>query len=330
MRKSTNRIVVVCLVVLAIAVALYLNRRRPGPEPGPGPAPGRLIARFLDVGQGDSELIQLPDGETILIDSGDRGAHTNELLGKYGVRQIDLIIATHPHADHIGDMREVMRQFNVKEFWDAGFAYSTKTYTDLLQDIKDRGVRFLTPKQGESRRFGEVVLEVLHPGLELPDNNPNNASVVIRLTFGSKRFLFTGDTEVESWKQMLQSETESLGADLLKGAHHGSSNGTSEAVLNAVRPSVYTISCASGNDFHHPQPAVMKLLDRHREIGVYRTDLQGTITAVCDGNTIEMQTEKQVAADRLYLTGDEVAGKVASDAPGKKASTKQRGAGNTR
>lgn len=330
MKRNSIRNLVLALVVLAIAVGIYLNSRRRAPEPAPGPAPGKLIARFLDVGQGDAELIHLPDGETILIDSGDRGAPTDELLTRYGVSNIDLIIATHPHADHIGDMREVMRQFKVTEFWDAGFPYSTKTYTDLLQDIKDRGIKFSAPKQGESRRFGEVLLEVLHPALVLADNNPNNASVVVRLTFGSKRLLFTGDTEVESWNQMLSGEKDSLTADLLKAAHHGSSNGTIEAVLNAVRPSIYTISCATGNDFHHPHPSVMSLLDRHKEIAVYRTDLQGTITAICDGNTIEMQTEKPVAANRLYLTGDEVAGKVASDASVKKALTKQRGAGNTR
>ena len=330
MRRTSRRSLVFALVLLAaIAGAIYLSRgRRLTPEPGP--APGKLIARFLDIGQGDAELIQLPDGETILIDSGDRGAATDELLGEFGVRQIDLIIATHPHADHIGDMREVLRRFKVKEFWDAGFPYSTKTYTDLLQEIKDRGIKLSVPKQGESRRLGEVLLEVLHPTLDLPDNNPNNASVVVRLTFGATRLLFTGDTEIESWKQMLQSENDSLRADLLKAAHHGSSNGTSEAVLNAVHPSVYTISCASGNDYHHPQPGVMNLLDRHREIAVYRTDLQGTITAVCDGNTIQMQTERQVAGDRLYLTGDEVAGKVASDGSGRKALTRQRGAGHTR
>src|SRR5258705_8152857 len=110
MRKTSRRSLIFALVLLAaIAGALYLSRRRFAPAPEPGPEPGKLIARFLDVGQGDAELIQLPDGETILIDSGDRGAPTDELLGKYGVRQIDLIIATHPHADHIGDMREVMR-----------------------------------------------------------------------------------------------------------------------------------------------------------------------------------------------------------------------------
>jgi competence protein ComEC len=321
MKKRSRRLLLVALVVVALAVAVYLDRglRLREPEPGPGPLSGKLVVRFLDVGQGDAGLIHLPDGETILIDSGDRGAPTDDLLRKYGVKSLDLVIATHPHADHIGDMRDVISEFTIKEFWDAGFAYSTKTYTDMLQEIKDRRIRFSTPKQGETRRFGRVSVDVLHPAKDLPNDNPNNASIVVRLTFGSKRFLFTGDTEHASWRQMIDTEKASLRADVLKAAHHGSSNGTDEAVLDAVRPSIYAISCAGGNEFHHPQPKVMSLLAERRGISVYRTDLQGTITAVCDGNTIEVHTEKQVAAGRLYLTGDEVAGKVADGAKARAA-----------
>jgi competence protein ComEC len=215
-------------------------------------------------------------------------------------------------------MRDVMRAFKVEEVWDSGFNHPTKTYADMLQEIKDRGIKFATPKQGVTRQFGQVLVEVLHPGTELSDDNPNNASVVVRLTFGSKRFLFTGDAEIESWEQMIRTEKDKLRADLLKSAHHGSSNGTTQDVLEAVRPSVYTISCAVGNDYHHPHPKVMSLLEKNRNsIKVYRTDLQGTITAVSDGNIIEMSADRQVASDRLYLTGDEVAGKVAADTDGK-------------
>jgi competence protein ComEC len=175
MRKSSRLTLVFALVVLAIAVALYLNSGRLVPEPGPGPAPGKLIARFLDVGQGDAELIHLPDGETILIDSGDRGAPTDELLSKFGVRQIDLIIATHPHADHIGEMRQVMRRFKVKEFWDAGFAYSTRTYTDLLQDIKDRGITFSAPKRespADSRSAARSAASGARTPIRIPTMRP--------------------------------------------------------------------------------------------------------------------------------------------------------------
>jgi competence protein ComEC len=263
----------------------------------------------------------LPNGENVLIDSGDRGSPTVELLKKYGVKDISLIIATHPHSDHIGEMRDVMRAFRVKEFWDAGFNHTTRTYEDMLQEIKDQGIKFATPKRGDMRTFGAVTLDVLNPGEQPADDNPNNASVVVLLSYGDKKFLFTGDSEdyenpnkPSAWEQMIETEKSKLQVDLLKAAHHGSSNGTTREVLDAVRPSIVTISCAAGNDYHHPHPKVMRMLDQDRShIKLYRTDIEGTITAVCDGHTIEMSSEKQAASDRLYLTGDEVAGTVASD-----------------
>jgi len=330
MNKTLRSILIIALAAAAIVAIVRLTRVRDD-QPQPGPVAGKLVVHFLDVGQGDSELIQLPGGETILIDSGDRGAPTVELLRKFGVKQIDLIIATHPHSDHIGEMRDVMRAFKVVEFWDSGFNHPTRTYGDMLQDIKDRGIKFATPKRGDLRKFGEVTVEVLNPSEELPDENPNNASLVVRLTYGAKRFLFTGDAEYNAgakssaWEQMLEKEKETLRADLLKAAHHGSSNGTTQEVLDAVNPSIITISCASGNDYHHPHPKVMRLLEQAAsKTSIYRTDLEGTITAVCDGNTISMSSDRQVARDRLYLTGDEVAGTVAGDAAGEGS---QRGRG---
>jgi beta-lactamase superfamily II metal-dependent hydrolase len=312
MRKRSSSISVLVLLVLA-AAAYYFLRPRPQPEePVPGPVSGKLVVHFLDIGQGDCELLQLPGGETILIDSGDSGAPTVDKLKSYGVKEIDLAVATHPHQDHIGEMRDVMRAFNVKEVWDSGFPLSRKTYETMLQEIKDRKIKFSTPRRGLTRKFGDVLVEVLAPGNEFVNDNPNNASVVVRVTFGSKRFLFTGDSEVESWAEMISASGDKLRADLLKAAHHGSSNGTTRDVLDAVRPSILTISCKIGNDYHHPHPKVVSLLEqRGPGLQVYRTDLQGDITAVCDGNGIEMRAQKQVPQDQLYLTGDEAAGKVA-------------------
>ncbi len=320
MRRKLRSIVVLALLAAAL-VALVLIFRQRHNEPQPAPASGKLVIHFLDIGQGDSELIQLPDGETMLIDSGDRGAPTVDLLRKYSVKEISLIIATHPHSDHIGEMRDVMRAFKVREFWDSGFKHPTRTYGDMLQEIKDEGIKFSTPKRGETRTFGPVLIEVLNPSHELPDDNPNNASIVVRLSFGHNKFLFTGDAEMyeaawkpSAWEQMLESEKDKLHADLLKGAHHGSSNGTTRDVLDAVRPTIMTISCAAGNDYHHPHPKVMRMLEQDKDrIKLYRTDLEGTITATCDGNDIEMSLDRQIAQDRLYLTGDEVAGTVAND-----------------
>ncbi|HKG22859.1 MAG TPA: MBL fold metallo-hydrolase [Blastocatellia bacterium] len=328
MRKRSGSISLLVLLVLAAAAYYFLRSRPETHEPVPGPVSGKLVIHFLDIGQGDCELLQLPGGETILIDSGDSGAPTVDKLKSYGVKEIDLAITTHPHQDHIGEMRDVMRAFNVKEVWDSGFPLSRKTYENMLQEIKDRKIKFSTPRRSLTRKFGDVLVEVLAPGNEFIGDNPNNASVVVRVTFGRKRFLFTGDSEVESWADMMSAGGEMLRADLLKGAHHGSSNGTTASVLDAVRPSVFTISCKIGNDYHHPHPKVVSLLEQRRqEIQVFRTDLQGDITAVCDGNRIDMRAEKQVPQDQLYLTGDEAAGKVAGGGVG---SPSRRAGGRSR
>jgi competence protein ComEC len=324
MNKKLSPVVAILLIAAAIAAVYFLRKRHE--EPQPGPVTGKLVVHFFDIGQGDAELIQLPDGGTILIDSGDRGSPTVDLLKQKGVKEIDLIIATHPHADHIGEMRDVMRAFKVNEFWDAGFPHTTKTYEDMLATIKEKGIKFHAPRRGETRQMGQVLLEVLNPSNDLPDENANNASIVVRLTFGSKRFLFTGDAEVESWEQMLAAGRERVRADLLKAAHHGSSNGTTKEILDAVQPSVFTISCATGNNYHHPHPKVVELLRRDQNTTqVYRTDLHGEIMVVSDGSNIEVSAKNQVAKDKLYMTGDEVAGRVASDGKEENRSSKTGG-----
>jgi competence protein ComEC len=309
-----NRKSLVAIVLLLVVAAVFYFVRKPPklpPEVIPGPIAGKLVVRFLDIGQGDCQLIQLPDGGVILIDSGDRGKPTVALLKQYGVNEIELVIASHPHADHIGELRDVLRDFRVKEFWDAGFTgNATKTYIDMLTEIKTQKVKLVTPKRGLTRQFGDVQLEVLSPPAQFIDDHTNNASIVVRLTYGNKRFLFSGDAEIAAWKDMLASERDKLRADVLKAAHHGSSNGTTREILDAVNPSIYTISCAVGNDYHHPHPRVVNLLERNRDIRVYRTDIGGTLTAVCDGNNIEMSSEREIAQNRMYATGDEIAGKA--------------------
>lgn len=138
MNRRIRSIAVLALLAVGLAaLVLFLRQRQAVLEPGP--VSGKLVVRFLDVGQGDSELISLPNGDTILVDSGDRGSPAVELLKKYGVKEITLILATHPHSDHIGEIRNVMRAFKVQEVWDSGFNHATKTYGDMLQEIKDKG-----------------------------------------------------------------------------------------------------------------------------------------------------------------------------------------------
>ena len=323
MNKSQRRIIVIALLALAVIalISYYRKRSQEVEVPTPAPVAGKLVIHFLNIGQGDCELIQLPGGETILIDTGDRGAPTVDLLKRYGVKEINLAIATHPHADHMGEMVDVMRAFKVRELWDAGLNTGKVTYRRMLEEVDKQGIKFSTPRRGDSLKVGDALLEVLNPGSELDEENPNNSSIVVRLTYGSKRFLFTGDAEIDksgktssAWRSMLQTERAKLPVDLLKASHHGSHNGTTAEILDAVRPAIVTVSCAMGNDYGHPHREVMDLLrSRKNNIALYRTDLQGTITATTDGNTIEMSAEKQVAQDRLHLSGNELANGLATD-----------------
>jgi competence protein ComEC len=332
--KKSSRSILVLLLLAAAAIGYYLFRQRSEQEPAPAPVTGNLVIHFLDVGQGDCEVIQLPSGGTILIDSGDSGTPTVDMLKQLGVRDIELVIATHPHQDHIGEMVDIFRAFKVKEVWDPGFKYSTKTYLNMLQEIDRQNIKFDNPRRGHTRAFGDVNLEVINPGpafISEDRDDANDASIVVRLTFGNQRFLFTGDAEEAAWRQMIETNKDGLRADLLKAAHHGSFNGTTDYILDAVRPGTVTISCALGNDYHHPHPRVVRLLEeRQSQIKPYRTDLQGTLTATCDGSRIVMTTEKKVPQDRLYLTGDEAAGKVASDSGGRSGASKARSAKGSR
>jgi competence protein ComEC len=305
MNKARRILLIALLGGLAFAAASCSTCRR-----APAPAKKELIVRFLDVGQGDAALLELPGGEKILIDSGPTDSPALKLLEQFDVNRLDLVVATHPHEDHIGRMRDIMRQFQIGEFWDSGFAHPTRTYREMLEEIKRRKIKLQLPRRGTQRQFGPVSIEVLHPGETLPEE-ANNASLVLKVSYGQQSFLFTGDAELEAWREMLSLVGhDKMRADVMKAAHHGSSNGISKEILEAVQPSAIIISCGAGNDYHHPHPRTIKLLASRRNfVRLYRTDLQGTITAATDGQKLEITAERLVAQDDLYMTGDEAAGR---------------------
>lgn len=301
------RLTFVCLSCLILAFGITACKSsKPSFR---GEAGGQLRIYYIDVGQGDSELIRLPTGEDILIDSGDHGSHIVEKLRALGVKKLTLAVATHPHADHIGEMRNVLAAFPTGEFWDSGFPHTIRTYERLLEEIKRQGIKYAQPKAGTTRTFGQVLIDVLHPENGPPLNsNPNDASIVLRLSYGNRKFLFTGDAETPSWEQMFKRHRDHLAADVLKAAHHGSSNGTQSGVLVNVHPSIVTVSCAAGNSYHHPHPSVVKLLKASSDrIKFYRTDLDGTIQITSNGQDLNVQAEKQPPQDQIYLNGDETA-----------------------
>ncbi|WP_195465265.1 ComEC/Rec2 family competence protein [Faecalispora jeddahensis] len=301
-RKKVSIPALFAAIILGIATWFFAS----DPERSPGglnipsgdfisSETGSVSVYYLDVGQGDSELICLPTGENILIDAGlSEGAdQLTTYLGQLGVRKIDYLIATHPHADHIGGMAKVISNLEIGKIYVPKVADSqvptTRVYENMLDAVEKKGLRLTQGKAGMTvLEQDNTRLEFLAP-VEDEYNDLNNYSIVAKLTFGQRTFLFTGDAEKESEQQMVKKYADSLRSDVLKVCHHGSSSSSSVGFLKAVAPKYAIISCGKDNDYGHPNKEVFTRL---ANVGaeVYRTDEQGTILVSSDGTDLTVKT----------------------------------------
>ncbi len=249
---------------------------------------GTLTAHFFDVGQGDCTALLGPDF-TIVIDAGrhDRKDVVPHLRSA-GVESIDLLIGTHPHADHIGQFAQVLEAFPVKEVWVSGDTHTSKTFERALDAILESEAGFHEPRAGEKHQVGSAHIEVLHPAKVT--GNLNDGSVSVRIAFGSVAFVLTGDAEAGAESEMLE-RGHNLQAQVLQLGHHGSRTSSTPAFLQAVRPQVAIYSAGAGNSYGHPHQEVIERLAT-MEIAVYGTDKHGTIQVVTDGNTFEVKPER--------------------------------------
>lgn len=250
---------------------------------------GQLAVHVLDVGQGLSVLVCAPE-KTVLIDAGenDQGQTVLRYLKRCGIKQIDLAIGTHPHSDHIGGLDTVINRLKVDTVFLGDLPRSlvptTKTYTDLLDAIENRGCAVHSPEVGETVDLGGgALLTVLGPMTE-PDSL-NNASIVTRLDFGDASFLFMADAEQESEEALVWGGAY-LPADILGAGHHGSHTSTHERLLQKVKPKAFFISLSSDNSYGFPHKEFVKRASRYGTI--YRTDLSGTLMFTTDGETIHV------------------------------------------
>jgi beta-lactamase superfamily II metal-dependent hydrolase len=282
---------------------------------GPFTAPeGILTVRFLDVGLGDAILIESPSGKTMLIDAGS-GLMSRDLLSeldKAGISELDVVLATHPHEDHIGGMGAIMTRYRVGQFIDAGIPHTTATYQNLMKQIGAFKIPYRKVRAGDIITLDPgVTLRVDNPdGTLLPaDENENVAenlnenSLVLTLSYGNITFLLMGDATAEA-ERFIQKSGASLDADILKVAHHGSSRSSGPGFLTRVRPAVSIIEVGTPNPYGYPSPGT---LSRLQETGsaVYRTDLHGTVIITTDGRTYQVIVERGVAMpvpDRLTGT----------------------------
>lgn len=246
-----------------------------------------VTVHFLDAGQGDSIFTELPDGKTMLIDAStsDCGENIAKYIKNKGYDKVDYLVATHPHADHIGGMTEVVNELDIGVIYMPKASATTKTYKNLLNAIKDKGKKINTAKAGvEMFSYGDVSANILAPNSDEYDEI-NNYSAVVKLNCGEKSFLFMGDAEKESENEI----TSDLSADVLKVGHHGSSSSTSQKFLNKVSPEIAVISCGKDNSYGHPHEETLSALE-NAGVQVYRTDEMGTITVKTDGKALEIST----------------------------------------
>lgn len=242
-----------------------------------------LKIHYIDVGQGDSELIQV-DGKNILIDAGTSDKKALNYLKSIGITSIDYVIATHPHEDHIGSMDDVINNFNVGTFYAPKITTTTKTYENMVKALKSKNLKINVPKVGQELSVGKATLTFLAPNSSKYEDM-NNYSVVIKLQYGSKSFIFMGDAEDVSEKEILGKQLD-IRADVLKVGHHGSHSSTTQAFLDKVNSKYSVISCEKGNDYGHPHKETIDKLNG-KNINVFRTDLQGTIIASSDGEELK-------------------------------------------
>lgn len=283
----------VAIIVLFIVIWQGVTRLVPNTDVTPHPATGEnlLVAEFLDVDQADCELIFLPDGKILLIDAGNRGDGEEivaYLKGK-NISKIDYVVATHPHADHIGGMSDVIDSFEIGKIFVPRVASSdvptTKTYEDFLTSVQNKGLKLSAAKAGTTLFEGaDYKADCFAPCSE-DYKELNDYSVVIKLSYGIHSFLFTGDAEILSENEMLNAGYN-LNSDVIKLGHHGSHSSSSEEFLKAVSPRYAVISCGEGNDYGHPHDETINTLSNLKGAPkTLRTDLDKTIIFKADGKT---------------------------------------------
>ncbi len=278
-------------LIVAASVVLYFSglALQPAAEPAdPEPSADILTVHFIDVGQGDSILVDAPE-KTVLVDGGNRDEAAANYLQRKHIYALDLIIATHPHADHIGGLIDVMEVIAVEEIIDPGIPHTTVTFEDYLDIIDRKKITFTEGRSGMVRELGGgVTLQIIHPTYPSEDDL-NNSSIVTRIEYGQVRFLLTGDAEAEAEKDMLESGYN-LKSTVLKVGHHGSSTSTTPPFLDAVSPNLSVIMAGADNQYGHPHTETLEALEI-AGVKIYRTDLQGTILIKTDGDNISIHME---------------------------------------
>lgn len=247
-----------------------------------------LTVHFIDVGQGDSIFVELPNGQTTLIDGGARASKKDlvSYLKDLGVEKIDYLIATHPHEDHIGGLPEIIRNFEIEKVYMPNRTANTAIFEELLLEIKNKGLEINLAKAGHVLiDEGSLKYEILAPNRENYEKT-NDFSIVSKISYGENSFLFTGDAEKTAEEDML-GKGYSLASDVLKVGHHGGRTSTIEHFLKKVNPKYGIISLGKDNSYGHPHKETLEKL-QNENVEILKTDELGTIIMISDGENIKI------------------------------------------
>ncbi len=275
MRRLTAILLLVCLLLCGCGQKPQGNIVAPVEE--------QLYVHFIDVGQADSILLEY-NGHFALVDGGNTadGGSVAAYLQMQGVGTLDLVVATHPHEDHIGGLSDVLALFPADTVWSPAISGNSNAIRNFLESVSDQGKEIQQPQVGQVFQLGSATITVLGPVKEYDDIN--NHSIVLMVQYGDNRFLLTGDMERIAENDLVESDAD-LKADVLKVGHHGSESSTGYIFLREVMPEYAVISCGKDNSYGHPHEDPLSRL-RDAEVTVLRTDECETIIARSDGKDI--------------------------------------------
>lgn len=283
--KLIHLVTLLCLSVFAFSTNSIASQKD-----------GLLKIYFFDIGQGDGIFIESPSGKQVLID----GGPDNKILSKLGEvmpfydRDIDMIIASHPHADHIVGLMDVLSRYNVKNIIEAKESYNSSEFRSWVDAVKNENANNIEAITGKIIDLGDgVTLTILHPfELVIGDNpkNPHDDDVVVMLKYGELEVMLTGDMETKVERRLIVAK-EDLDADVLKAGHHGSKTSSSEEFLSAVSPEIAIIQVGAKNRYGHPSPEVLERFENYG-IKYYRNDINGDIKLTSDGRSYLILSQK--------------------------------------
>ena len=258
---------------------------------GEASAAASIKVHYIDVGQGDAIYIKMPSGEDVIIDGGNKGKGDAIVayLKKQKVDDIEVLISTHPDADHIGGLDEILDAYRVENVYAPKVKHTTQAYKDFLQAVKREGKTIKTAQMGVSLPIKGVSAKFVGPVKSYSNSDLNNWSAVLHVTYKKNTFLFTGDAEHVSEKDMM-AKKQTLRAEVLKVGHHGAKTSTSSTFLNVVKPK-YAILSVGKNSYGHPTSEVVTNLKRVKATTL-RTDKNGTLIITGNGSSYTVKKSK--------------------------------------